>query len=88
MALAGLAQAPALCADRGHVANQRRSFRGTCAPAAVAVTPLSLLAQGEAVDEIIEDYPALERDDILACLAYAHAVIAHDRLDFVETPGK
>jgi len=51
-------------------------------------TVLSLLAQGEAVDDILQDYPALERDDILACLAYAHAVIAHDSLDSVETPGK
>lgn len=51
-------------------------------------TVMSLLAQGETVEGILEDYPDLERDDILACLAYAHAVIAHDRLDSVDTPGK
>lgn len=45
---------------------------------------LSLLAQGEGVDEIIEDYPGLEAEDIRACLAYAHAVIANDRLDAVK----
>ena len=49
---------------------------------------MSLLAQGETVEGILEDYPDLERDDILACLAYAHAVIAHDRLDSVDTSGK
>jgi len=44
---------------------------------------LSLLAQGESVDVILTDYPGLEPDDIRACLAYAHAVIAHDSLDAV-----
>ena len=45
---------------------------------------LSLLAQGESVDAILADYPDLEPDDIRACLAYAHAVIAHDKLDAVQ----
>jgi uncharacterized protein (DUF433 family) len=44
---------------------------------------LSLLAQGEKVDGLLEDYPELEPDDIRACLAYAHAVIAQDSLDSV-----
>lgn len=44
---------------------------------------LSLLAQGETVDTILSDYPDLERADIRACLAYAHAVIARDSLDAV-----
>jgi uncharacterized protein (DUF433 family) len=44
---------------------------------------LSLLAQGEAVESILEDYPGLEAEDIRACLAYAHAVVADDRLDAV-----
>lgn len=45
---------------------------------------LSLLAQGETSEEILTDYPDLEPDDLRACLAYAHAVIAHDRLDAVQ----
>ncbi len=49
---------------------------------------LSLLAQGEAVKAILSDYPDLEPDDIRACLAYAHAVIAHDSLDAVRVSGK
>ncbi len=44
-------------------------------------TILSLLAQGESWDAILEDYPDLTTDDIRACLAYAHAVIARDSLD-------
>ncbi|MBI4615411.1 MAG: DUF433 domain-containing protein [Planctomycetes bacterium] len=44
---------------------------------------LSLLAQGETAEEILADYPGLEPDDIRACIAYAHAVIAHDSLDSV-----
>jgi len=48
---------------------------------------LSLLAQGETLDEILTDYPDLEPDDIRACLAYAHAVIARDTLDEVAVSG-
>jgi uncharacterized protein (DUF433 family) len=42
---------------------------------------LSLLAQGETSESILEDYPDLEPEDIRACMAYAHAVIAHDTSD-------
>lgn len=45
---------------------------------------LSLLAQGESVEAILEDYPDLEPEDIRACIAYAHAVIARDTLEAVQ----
>ncbi len=45
---------------------------------------LSLLAQGAPYDEILDDYPELEQDDIRACLANAWAVIANDSLEAVE----
>jgi len=45
---------------------------------------LSLLAQGETCEAILEDYSDLEPDDIRACLAYAHAVIANDSLDTIQ----
>jgi len=45
---------------------------------------LSLLAQGETREAILDDYPDLEPDDIRACLAYARAVIANDSLDTVQ----
>jgi uncharacterized protein (DUF433 family) len=45
---------------------------------------LGLLAQSESWDDLLDDYPDLEIDDLRACLAYAHAVIANDSLDTVE----
>ena len=41
---------------------------------------LSLLIQGISPEEILDDYPGLELEDIRACTAYAHAVIARDTL--------
>jgi uncharacterized protein (DUF433 family) len=49
---------------------------------------LSLLAQGETLEGLLDDYPELEPADIRACLAYAHAVIANDRIDAVRVAGK
>ena len=45
---------------------------------------LSLLAQGETENALLADYPDLAREDLRACLAYAHAVIAQDSLDAVQ----
>jgi uncharacterized protein (DUF433 family) len=44
---------------------------------------LSVLAQGQTIEAILDDYPELEVDDVRACLAYARAAIAHDSLDAV-----
>ena len=49
---------------------------------------LSLLAQGETEKGLLEDYPELESEDIRACLAYAHAVIARDSLDSVRVTAE
>lgn len=49
---------------------------------------LSLLAQGETTEALIEDYPELQAEDIRACLAYAHAVIAQDSLDSVQVTAE
>ena len=48
---------------------------------------LSLLAQGESPEGLVDDYPGLELDDVGACIAYAHAVIANDSLDAVRLTG-
>lgn len=48
---------------------------------------LSLLAQGESPETLLDDYPDLELADIRACIAYAHAVIARDSLDAVHVTG-
>ncbi len=34
------------------------------------------LTRGAAIDEIVEDYPQLEEDDIQASLYYAHRTVA------------
>ena len=41
---------------------------------------LGMLAGGDGVDTILEGYPWLERDDILACLAYAQRMVGHERV--------
>lgn len=48
---------------------------------------LSLLVQGEEPATILDDYPELEPEDLRACLAYALAVIANDKLDSVQVTG-
>ena len=44
---------------------------------------LSLMAQGVTAEGILSEYPELEPDDIRACVAYAHAVIARDTLSAI-----
>jgi uncharacterized protein (DUF433 family) len=41
---------------------------------------LDLLADGLAADEVLEELPDLDRDDVLACLEYAARRIDHPRL--------
>ena len=45
---------------------------------------LRLLTQGVSPEAILDDYPDLELDDIRACTAYAHTVIAGDTLGSVD----
>jgi uncharacterized protein (DUF433 family) len=44
---------------------------------------LDYLASGMTIDEILEEYPSIERDDILACIAYG-AELARD--SYIEIP--
>lgn len=44
---------------------------------------LDFLAGGETIESILEEYPGIEREDILACIAYA-AEMSRD--SFVEIP--
>ena len=41
---------------------------------------LSLMSQGATQEELLDDYPELEPEDIRACIAYAHTVISGDSL--------
>jgi len=36
---------------------------------------LELLASGMTIDELLEDYPDLEKEDFLACLTYASKLV-------------
>lgn len=36
---------------------------------------LGQLAAGRTTEQVLEDYPYLEREDVLACLEYAAAVV-------------
>lgn len=47
---------------------------------------LDRLASGETVEQILEDYPQLEREDVRACIAYG-AEMSRDRW-FEVPPGK
>jgi uncharacterized protein (DUF433 family) len=38
---------------------------------------LEMLANGIGEDEILQDFPDLERDDIRACLSYAASLAGH-----------
>jgi uncharacterized protein (DUF433 family) len=47
---------------------------------------LDNLAAGVSADEILESYPSIERDDIMAALAYA-AELAHERTVYLGETG-
>lgn len=42
---------------------------------------LGMLAAGDEFDTLLEGYPWLQREDILACLAYAHRLVGHERVE-------
>jgi uncharacterized protein (DUF433 family) len=42
---------------------------------------LSMLAAGDSIETLLECYPWLEREDVLACIAYAHRVVAQERIE-------
>lgn len=42
-----------------------------------------MLANGDGIDDLLEDYPSLKREDILACLDYA-ASLAEEQVTPIE----
>lgn len=42
---------------------------------------LGMLAAGDSIETILEGYPWLEPDDIRACIAYAHRLVEHERVE-------
>jgi uncharacterized protein (DUF433 family) len=70
-----IATDPAIC-------HGKPCIRGHRIPISIV---LDSLADGESVEEILAEFPGIERDDIAACLAYA-AELARGRLVEVQ-PG-
>ncbi len=42
---------------------------------------LGMMAAGDSVETILEGYPWMEPDDIRACIAYAHRLVEHERVE-------
>ena len=43
-------------------------------------TILGQLAAGQTVEQVLEDYPYIERDDVLACLEFAASAVSEREL--------
>ena len=48
---------------------------------------LGMLAAGDDHETILQGYPWLEPEDILACLAYARRVVGRERVEPLLVPG-
>ena len=56
------------------VCNGRPVIRGT----RIAVqTVLEFLAAGDSIEDVLEEYPTLKREDVQACLDYASKLMAN-----------
>ena len=42
---------------------------------------LGMLAAGDTVEDLLREYPWLERDDVQACLVYARRLVGHERVE-------
>jgi uncharacterized protein (DUF433 family) len=47
---------------------------------------LGMLAAGDSTETILAGYPWMDREDVLACLASAKRVVAHERVEPVIVP--
>jgi uncharacterized protein (DUF433 family) len=45
---------------------------------------IGMMAAGETVESLLDEYPGLEPDDIRACLAYAYALVENTSIDAVQ----
>jgi uncharacterized protein (DUF433 family) len=49
---------------------------------------LGMLAAGDSIDDLLREFPWLERDDVRACLVYAKRLVGHERVEpAVQSPG-
>ena len=54
-------------------------IKGTRIPVYLIV---KMLANGDTIEGILEDYPSITREDILACLAYAGELTEEENIPF------
>jgi uncharacterized protein (DUF433 family) len=47
---------------------------------------LGMLAAGSSVETLLQGYPWLEQEDVLACLAYARRLVGNERVEPVMNP--
>ncbi|MBB6018748.1 DUF433 domain-containing protein [Deinococcus radiopugnans] len=59
--------APAIC-------NGRPTVRGT---RIIAQTIIEFLAAGDRIEDVLDEYPTLTREDVLACLAFSSRLLGH-----------
>ena len=45
---------------------------------------VSMLANGDSIDDLLEAYPTIEREDVFACLEYA-ASLAEEQISPIES---
>ena len=62
------------------VCHGQACIRGTRIPVHQIVR---MLANGDTIEELLEDYPSLEHEDILACLNYA-AALAEEQVALIQ----
>lgn len=48
---------------------------------------LGMLAAGDDYETLLQGYPWLEREDILACLVYARRLVGRERVEPLLVPG-
>ena len=42
---------------------------------------LGMLAAGDTIETLLQGYPWIDRDDVLACITYAHRLVEHERIE-------
>ena len=42
-----------------------------------AQTVVEFLSAGDSIEDVLDEYPTLSRDDVLACLAYSSRLMRH-----------
>jgi uncharacterized protein (DUF433 family) len=60
-----------------NVCHGQACIKGTRIPVYLIV---KMLANGDTIEELLEDYPSIAREDILACLAYAGALAEDENI--------